>query len=50
MKRVIVPTRQARIHRMAELIPWNVFLGPLKVKNGLSTAFVRPWGKIIKLG
>ncbi len=29
--RVIVPARHARLHRLAELVPWNRFLGSIKV-------------------
>jgi hypothetical protein len=28
-----LPYRPARLHRLAELIPWNRFLDPLKVKK-----------------
>jgi hypothetical protein len=32
--RVVVPARQGyTLHWLAELVPWNRFLGPLKVKN-----------------
>jgi hypothetical protein len=30
-KRVVVPARPAKLHRLAESIPWNLFLGSLKV-------------------
>ncbi len=31
--RIELSYRPARLHRQAELIPWNRFLGSLKVKN-----------------
>ncbi len=29
--------RPARLHRLAELVPWNRFLGSINVKYGLRT-------------
>jgi hypothetical protein len=36
---IVLSYRPARLHRLAELIPWNRFLGSLTVKN---------WGSALK--
>jgi hypothetical protein len=35
--------RPSRLHRMVELIPWNLFLGSLKVKNSGSVSSTVPY-------